>query len=442
MPDKIYIGSSGPNADRRQYLLLDKANRHGLIAGATGTGKTVTLQVMAEEFSKHGVPVFMADVKGDLSGMCAPGNSAGKLHEPFQKRADMLGIVLAYDQFPVRLWDLFEERGKPIKASISILGPTLLSNLMGLTNTQRGVMNVAFSVSEDKNIPLDTMEEFRSLLHYMAANYELLSTEYGNIARASVGTIQRQLLALSREGGDTFFSKDCFDIRNLMECDEKGYGNINILAAERLIRAPKLYATFLLWLLESLFRDLPEIGNPDKPKIVFFFDEAHLLFSNTDKSLVDKIEQIVRLIRSKGVGVYFVTQKPDDVPENILGQLGNRVQHSLRSFTGRDRRELKRAAETYRENNEFDIATKISELGTGEAVTSFLDHKGAPGIAEHTVVRPPFSGVGPAAQHDIDAAIERTIIKYRKHGSEDTSDPRSDNMSTFMRGLLKGLFGT
>ena len=384
MTDHIFIGGGGAEYGTPQKLLLDKANRHGLVAGATGTGKTVTLQIMAEGFSAAGVPVFLSDIKGDLSGLATAGSADFKLHDAFAKRSDTIGHDLTYDRFPVTFWDLFGEQGHPIRATVSEMGPLLLASLMELTDAQEGVLNVAFRVADEEGLPLLDLKDLRALLVWVGQNAKDLSLQYGNVASSSVGAIQRQLLVLENQGGDALFGEPALELTDMMQVRD-GRGEINILAADKLMGSPRLYATFLLWLLSELFEELPEVGNPDKPKLVFFFDEAHLLFDDAPKALVDKVEQVARLIRSKGVGVYFVTQNPGDIPEDILGQLGNRVQHALRAFTAKDRKELKTAAETYRDNPEFETAQAIQEVGTGEAVTSFLDEKGIPMVVERTL---------------------------------------------------------
>ncbi|WP_425056998.1 helicase HerA-like domain-containing protein [Rhodovulum marinum] len=392
----MFIGGGGPDYATPQQLRLDYANRHGLIAGATGTGKTVTLQIMAEGFSAAGVPVFLSDVKGDLSGLAAAGRADFKLHDAFQSRARKIGFAdYAYAAFPVTFWDLFGEQGHPVRTTVAEMGPLLLSRLLELNEVQEGVLNIAFRVSDDEGLPLLDLDDLRALLAFVGENAGTLSLSYGNVAASSVGAIQRRLLVLENQGGARLFGEPALELSDLMQVDPDGRGRINILAADALMGAPRLYATFLLWLLSELFEELPEVGDPDKPRLVFFFDEAHLLFDDAPKALVDKVEQVARLIRSKGVGVYFITQNPDDVPEDILGQLGNRVQHALRAFTARDRTALKRAAETYRDNPAFDTATAIREVGVGEAVTSFLGDKGVPGMAQRTLIRPPASQLGP-----------------------------------------------
>lgn len=395
MADDIFIGGGGDAYGQAQLLLLDKANRHGLIAGATGTGKTVTLQIMAEGFSRAGVPVFLSDVKGDLSGLAVAGSEAFKLHGPFMSRAATIGLDLQYESFPVTFWDLFGQQGHPIRATVAEMGPLLLSRLMDLTVVQEGVLNVAFRIADEQGLPLLDLKDLQSLLIWVGQNAGDLSLKYGNVAASSVGAIQRQLLVLENQGGTALFGEPALELSDLMRVRADGKGEINILAADQLMGSPRLYATFLLWLLSELFEELPEVGNPEKPKLVFFFDEAHLLFDGAPKALVDKVEQVARLIRSKGVGVYFVTQNPGDVPDDVLGQLGNRVQHALRAFTARDRKELKNAAETYRDNPAFDTADAIVQVGTGEAVTSFLDAKGIPQVVQRTLIRPPASQLGP-----------------------------------------------
>ncbi|WP_106744319.1 helicase HerA-like domain-containing protein [Yoonia maritima] len=404
MADHIFIGGGAQDYGVAQTMLLDKANRHGLIAGATGTGKTVTLQIMAEEFSAAGVPVFLSDVKGDLSGLAAAGSPNFKLHEAFTKRAKTIGLDLQYDSFPVTFWDLFGEKGHPIRATVAEMGPLLLARLMGLTDVQEGVLNVAFRVADEEGLPLLDLKDLQAMLVWVGQNAKELSLRYGNVASSSVGAIQRELLVLENQGGSALFGEPALDLSDMMRTRD-GRGEINILAADQLMGSPRLYATFLLWLLSELFEELPEVGNPDKPKLVFFFDEAHLLFDDAPKVLVDKVEQVARLIRSKGVGVYFVTQNPGDIPDDVLGQLGNRVQHALRAFTAKDRKELKTAAETYRDNSAFDTAEAIQEVGTGEAVTSFLDRKGIPQVVERTLIRPPSSQLGP-----IDDATRKAVM--------------------------------
>ncbi|PVA11522.1 ATP-binding protein [Pelagivirga sediminicola] len=407
MADGIFIGGGGPDYGQAQTLALKYANRHGLIAGATGTGKTLTLQILAEGFSAAGVPVFLSDVKGDLSGLAASGSADFKLHEAFASRAAKIGLAdYAYDAFPVTFWDLFGAQGHPVRTTLAEMGPLLLSRLMALSDAQEGILNIAFRVADEEGMPLLDLKDLQALLVWIGENRDTLSLRYGNVSVASVGAIQRQLMVLENQGAAQLFGEPALDLADLMHVGADGRGQINILAADKLMGAPRLYATFLLWLLSELFETLPEVGDPDKPKLVFFFDEAHLLFDDAPKALIDKVEQVARLIRSKGVGVYFVTQNPDDVPDDILGQLGNRVQHALRAFTARDRKALMRAAETYRPNARFSTVDAIRDVGTGEAVTSMLQDKGAPGIVERTLIRPPSSKLGP-----IDAAARRAVMQ-------------------------------
>jgi DNA helicase HerA-like ATPase len=359
----VFLGGGGEDYAVKQGLLLKYANRHGLVAGATGTGKTVTLQILSEGFSKAGVPVFVSDVKGDLSGLAATMTPEHKLHEAFQKRAGTIGFGdYGYEAFPVTFWDLYGEQGHPIRTTVSEMGPLLLSRLLDLTDVQEGVLNIAFRVADEQGMPLLDLEDLQALLVWVGQNAEDLSLRYGNVATASVGAIQRALLVLENQGGEKLFGEPALELADIMRTDPNGQGRISILAADRLMASPKLYATFLLWLLSELFEELPEVGDPDKPKLVFFFDEAHLLFDDAPKALVDKVEQVARLIRSKGVGVYFVTQNPADVPEDVLGQLGNRVQHALRAFTAKDRKDLRAAAETYRENPRFSTEDAIRDV--------------------------------------------------------------------------------
>ena len=401
----IFVGGGGEGYGVPQHLLLKYGNRHGLIAGATGTGKTVTLQVLAEGFSAAGVPVFMADVKGDLAGLAASGTATHKLHGPFTERAAKIGLDLQYRAFPVTFWDLFGQQGHPIRATVAEMGPLLLSRLLELTEAQEGVLNVAFRLADEEGLPLLDMKDLQALLVFIGENADTISTRYGLVATASIGAIQRRLLVLENEGGAELFGEPALDLGDLMLTDASGAGRVNILAADKLMNSPRLYATFLLWLLSELFESLPEVGDPDKPKLVFCFDEAHLLCADAPKALVAKVEQVARLIRSKGVGVYFITQNPADVPENILGQLGNRVQHALRAFTAKDQKDLKMAAETYRPNPRFDTQEAIRDVGTGEAVTSFLENKGIPGVVERTLIRPPSSQLGP-----VDPAIRAQVM--------------------------------
>ncbi|WP_415402856.1 helicase HerA-like domain-containing protein [Tateyamaria sp. SN3-11] len=396
MPDSIFIGGGGVDYAEKQGLTLKYANRHGLIAGATGTGKTVTLQILAEGFSNAGVPVFLSDVKGDLSGLAKSGTPDHKLHEPFTSRATKIGFDdYTYHACPVTFWDLFGDQGHPVRTTVSEMGPLLLARLLELSEAQEGILNIAFRLADEEGMPLLDLKDLQALLVWIGENAKSLSLRYGNVSSQSIGAIQRRLLVLENQGGAGLFGEPALELADLMRTDADGKGMVNILAADQLMGAPGLYATFLLWLLSELFEELPEVGDPDKPKLVFFFDEAHLLFEDAPKALVDKVEQVARLIRSKGVGVYFITQNPADVPEDILGQLGNRFQHALRAFTAKDRKELRMAAETYRENPRFSTEEAIREVGVGEAVTSMLMKKGVPGIVERTLIRPPSSQLGP-----------------------------------------------
>ncbi|MEJ6388693.1 helicase HerA-like domain-containing protein [Gymnodinialimonas ulvae] len=392
----IFVGGGGREYGEAQVLRPDYANRHGLIAGATGTGKTVTLQILAESFSALGVPVVLSDVKGDLSGLAQAGRADFKLHDAFTERAARINFTdYAYRAFPVTFWDLFGEQGHPVRTTIAEMGPLLLARLLELSDAQEGVLNIAFRVADEEGMALLDLKDLQALLVWVGQNRKTLSLRYGNVSTASIGAIQRRLLVLEGQGAAQFFGEPALDLEDLFLTDAAGAGRINILAADKLMQSPRLYATFLLWLLSELFETLPEVGDPDKPKLVFFFDEAHLLFEDAPKALVDKVEQVARLIRSKGVGVYFITQNPDDVPEDILGQLGNRVQHALRAFTAKDRRALRQAAENYRENPDLEIEDAIREVGVGEAVTSLLERKGIPGMAQRTLIRPPSSQLGP-----------------------------------------------
>src|SRR5689334_15095765 len=383
---KIFVGKSV----KPEYLTLHYGNRHSLVTGATGTGKTVTLQVLAEGFARAGVPVFAADVKGDLSGIAA----VGEPKDAFVKRAKDLGFEYQPDEFPVVFWDLFGEQGHPVRATISEMGPLLLSRLMDLNETQEGVLNIAFRVADEQGLLLLDLKDLRAMLAFIADQAAELTTQYGNVSKATIGTIQRQLLVLENQGGAKFFSEPALDMKDFMKVDRDGRGIINILAADRLMENPRVYATFLLWLLSELFETLPEVGDLDKPKLVFFFDEAHLLFNDAPKALLDRIEQVVRLIRSKGVGVFFVTQNPIDVPDRVLGQLGNRVQHALRAFTPRDQKSVQAAAETFRPNPKLKVAQVITELAKGEALVSFLEGGGTPAMVERVMVRPPAARIG------------------------------------------------
>ncbi len=388
-------------------LLPGLANRHGLITGATGTGKTVTLQKLAESFSQIGVPVFMADVKGDLSGISQAGKIEGKLAASLKERGLDLPQPLAC---PATLWDVFGEQGHPVRATISDMGPLLIGRMLNLNETQMGVLNLVFKIADDNGMLLLDLKDLRAMLNFVGDNAKQFTTQYGNISSASVGAIQRGLLGIESQGGDKFFGEPMLDISDLMQTDANGMGVINVLAADKLMNAPRLYSTFLLWLLSELFEQLPEIGDPEKPKLVFFFDEAHLLFNDAPKVLIERIELVVRLVRSKGVGVYFVTQNPLDVPDSVLGQLGNRVQHALRAFTPRDQKAVASAASTMRPNPGLDIAAAITELAVGEALVSFLDDKGRPSVTERVFVIPPGSQLGPITAEQRKALIDGSLV--------------------------------
>jgi hypothetical protein len=404
MAGDIYLGLGSDGS--RQALALSRANRHGLIAGATGTGKTVTLQGIAESFSAAGVPVFVADVKGDLSGIAMPGSPTFKHADKLESRAKELGITdYAYSDNPVIFWDLFGEQGHPIRTTISEMGPLLLARLLDLNETQEGVLQIIFKYADENGLLLLDLGDLTALLAWANENAAELSGKYGNVTKPSVGSIQRQLLSFEAQGAEHFFGEPALEINDFLKVDDQGRGYVNVLAADQLMRSPKLYATFLLWLLAELFESLPEVGDPEKPKLVFFFDEAHLLFDDAPDALQDKIEQVVRLIRSKGVGVYFITQNPIDIPEKVAGQLGNRVQHALRAFTPRDQRAIKAASETFRINPKLDVETAITELKVGEALVSTLDNDGAPTVVERTLIKPPRSRLGPVN------AKERAIIQ-------------------------------
>jgi DNA helicase HerA-like ATPase len=402
MAARLLVAKSG---NTELHLLPGLANRHGLITGATGTGKTVSLQTVAEQFSRIGVPVFMADVKGDLSGMAKAGGGHAKVAE----RAKLLKIQLKHEPCPVVFWDVFGAAGHPVRATVSDMGPLLLSRLLGLNDTQEGVLNLVFKIADEAGLLLLDIKDLRAMLQHVGDNAAQFTTAYGNISAASVGAIQRGLVALESQGADRFFGEPMLDIADLMQVDA-GRGVVNILAAEKLMHSPKLYSTFLLWMLAELFEQLPEVGDPEKPKLVFFFDEAHLLFDEAPKALLEKIEHVVRLIRSKGVGVYFVTQNPLDIPESVLGQLGNRVQHALRAFTPRDQKAVKSAAETMRPNPKLKLEKVITELGVGEALVSFLDQKGRPGVTERAFVIPPGSQLGPISEAERRAAIAASSV--------------------------------
>ena len=386
--DPIIIGQG----ERPVPLLPSMANRHGLIAGATGTGKTITLQILAEEFSRRGVPVFLADAKGDLSGLAQP----GKPHPKIDERVEIIGLDdYAPTPFPVTFWDVFGKQGHPVRTTISDMGPLLLGRLLNLNETQEGVLSLVFRVADDNGWLLLDIKDLRSMLRFVAENAKEFRTLYGNVSAASVGAIQRRLIALEDQGGKRLFGEPSLNLDDLMQSDDQGQGMVNILASDQLMNAPLLYGTFLLWLLSELFENLPEVGDRDRPKLVLFFDEAHLIFDGAPDILLDRIEQVVRLIRSKGVGVYFVTQNPTDIPDSVLGQLGNRIQHALRAYTARDQKAVKAAAQTFRANPKLDTQTVITELGVGEALVSTLDAKGTPRVVQRTLIRPPASQIGP-----------------------------------------------
>ena len=388
-------------------LLPHMANRHGLIAGATGTGKTVTLRVIAEKFSAIGVPVFVADVKGDLSGISLPGQENPKIME----RVGQLSLdEFQFSAFPTTFWDLYGRQGHPVRTTISDMGPLLLSRLLNLNETQSGVLTLAFKIADDNGMLLLDLKDLRAMLQHVGDNAAQFKTQYGNVSAASIGAIQRGLLALEEQDGDKFFGEPALDLEDLMQTDNQGRGVINILVADKLINAPKLYATFLLWLLAELFERLPEVGDPEKPKLVFFFDEAHLLFNDAPNVLLEKIEQVIRLIRSKGVGVYFVTQNPLDVPDVVLGQLGNRVQHALRAFTPRDQKAVKAAAQTFRRNKDIDVEAAITELAVGEALISFLDEKGQPSVVDRALIFPPQSQLPPFTSAEREQIIKQSLL--------------------------------
>jgi len=385
---QLFIGKG----DTPVGLNLKYANRHGLIAGATGTGKTVSLQILAEGFSQQGVPVFMADIKGDLSGISQAGVSKSFL----EKRAADIGLEdYSYHANPVVLWDLYGEQGHPVRTTLAEVGPLLLAQLLELNDTQEGVLQAAFKIAADQSMLLLDLKDLRALLNYISEQSSELSANYGNMSKSSIGAIQRRMLALQEQGGGYIFGEPALDIHEFIRVNEDGLGHINLLAADKLMLQPKLYATFLLWLLTQLFKELPEVGDAAKPKLVFFFDEAHLLFDDAPKALLDRVEQVVRLIRSKGVGIYFVSQSPTDIPDDVLGQLGNRVQHALRAFTPRDQKAVKVAAQTFRANPAFDTFQVITELGVGEALVSTLNEEGVPTLVERTLIRPPASRLGP-----------------------------------------------
>jgi DNA helicase HerA-like ATPase len=399
MPEPLLVAKSGIDL----YLLPQLANRHGLIAGATGTGKTVTLQRIAEGLSRIGVPVFMADVKGDLAGQSQPGEPKGKIKE----RIDSLKLKdMTFEACPVVFWDAFGQQGHPVRTTISEMGPLLLARMLGLNETQAGVLYLVFKIADDNGLALLDLKDLRAMLQHVGDNANQFTTQYGNVSAASIGAIQRGLLTLDQQGADKFFGEPALNIQDLMQTDGRGRGVINILAADKLMAAPKLYSTLLLWLLAELFEELPEVGDAEKPRLVFFFDEAHLLFNEAPPALLEKVEQVVRLVRSKGVGVYFVTQNPLDIPDTVLGQLGNRVQHALRAFTPRDQKAVKSAATTLRANPKLNVETVITELGVGEALVSFLDDKGRPTVVERAFIVPPGMRVGPITAQERDKLIK------------------------------------
>lgn len=396
-PSRMLVGHS----DQPVYILTKYGNRHGLIAGATGTGKTVTLQTLAEGFADAGTPVFMADVKGDLSGLCQPGGGNSKV----DARLQQMGITdHGFKNYPVIFWDLFGKQGHPVRTTVSEMGPVLLARLLQLNETQEGVLNIVFKFADDQGLLLLDLKDLRSMLAHVAENSKELTREYGNVSSTSIGAIQRQLLVLEQQGGDTFFGEPALELTDFMRTTTDGRGYINILAADQLMQSPKLYSTFLLWLLSELFEELPEVGDLDKPKLVFFFDEAHLLFADAPSVLVEKVEQVVRLIRSKGVGVYFISQNPLDIPDRVLGQLGNRVQHALRAFTPRDQKAVTSAADTFRVNPNFLTKEVITQLGVGEALVSCLEEGGIPMVVQKTLIVPPHAHVGPCE------AVVRTSV--------------------------------
>jgi hypothetical protein len=407
-------------ADTEIFFEPKMANRHGLIAGATGTGKTITLQSLAENFSQLGVPVFLSDIKGDLSGISQPGSATQKVAE----RLKLLGITdHAFKGYPVTFWDIFGKSGHPIRATISEMGPVLIARVLNLNDTQEGVLQILFKVADEGGLLLVDMEDLREMLNFIGQNAQEFTTRYGNVSPASIGAIQRALLNLEQQGGDKFFGEPALNLDDFLQTAPDGRGMVNILAADQLMQSPRTYGTALLWLLSELFERLPEVGDLEKPKLVFFFDEAHLLFTDLPKSLEDKIEQVVRLIRSKGVGVYFITQNPLDVPEKILGQLGNRVQHALRAFTPRDQKAVQSAAETFRQNPKLDVAEVITHLGVGEALVSLLEPGGTPSIVERTFILPPHSKIGPITDAERQAIIQQSVIfgTYEKQVDRETA---------------------
>jgi len=464
--DKIFVGKG----DELAWLTLALANRHGLVTGATGTGKTVTLQVMAEGFARAGVPVFAADIKGDLSGI----SGVGEAKDFIVKRAAEMGLTFQPDQFSTVFWDVFGEQGHPVRATITEMGPLLLARMLDLNDVQEGVLNVAFRVADDNGLALIDMKDLRALLDAIVpdsgkkgpdaeedplASIRKAAQGFGNVTKATVGTIQRQLLVLENQGGTKFFGEPALTLKDFMKTDRDGRGMVNILVADKLMQSPRLYATFLLWMLSELFEELPEAGDLPKPKLVFFFDEAHLLFNDAPKALMDKIEQVVRLIRSKGVGVYFVTQNPVDVPDRVLGQMGNRVQHALRAFTPRDQKAVVAAAQTFRPNPKLDTAKVIMELGKGEALVSFLEGNGTPAMVERVLIRPPSARIGPITPEErkaimdaspvkgkydtaIDAESAYEIIQKRIAGTATPGDGRAGESGGGLLGQIGSIVGT
>ena len=449
--DTLFIGKGEQSA----WLTLGLANRHGLVTGATGTGKTVSLQVMAEGFARAGVPVFAADIKGDLSGIAEGGE--GK--DFILKRAKDIGLSFQPDQFSTIFWDVFGEQGHPVRATVSEMGPLLLSRMMDLNDVQEGVLNIAFRIADEQGLLLLDMKDLRAILSFIAEHAAELTTQYGNVSKQTVGTIQRQLLVLENQGGAKFFGEPALALKDFMRTDRDGRGMINILVADKLMQSPQLYATFLLWMLSELFEELPEVGDPPKPKLVFFFDEAHLLFNDAPKPLMDKIEQVVRLIRSKGVGVYFVTQNPVDVPDKVLAQLGNRVQHALRAFTPRDQKAVAAAAQTFRPNPKLNTAQIITELGKGEALVSFLEGNGTPAIVERVLVRPPSARIGPITPEErkaimasspvkgkydteVDSESAYEILQKRVAGAAATTEASSGGVLGQIGSIVGTIFGT
>src|SRR3984957_14465649 len=401
--ERIFIGKG----EQPAWLTLGLANRHGLVTGATGTGKTVSLQVMAEGFARASLCGCAADIQGDLSGI----SEVGEAKNFIVKRASEMGLAFQPDQFSTVFWDVFGEQGHPVRATVSEMGPLLLSRMMDLNDVQEGVLNIAFRVADEQGLLLLDMKDLRAILSFVAEHAAELTTQYGNVSKQTVGTIQRQLLVLENQGGAQFFGEPALALKDFMRTDRDGRGMVNILVADKLMQSPQLYATFLLWMLSELFEELPEAGDPPKPKLVFFFDEAHLLFNDAPRPLMEKIEQVVRLIRSKGVGVYFVTQNPIDVPDKVLAQLGNRVQHALRAFTPRDQKAVAAAAQTFRPNPKLDTAKVITELGKGEALVSFLEGNGVPAMVERIMVRPPTARIGPITPEERKAVMDNSPVK-------------------------------